>query len=86
MTTLASQVNGILHAKIKAIATREYLKANPKPGKRHKPYSLPGCVEIMTAMLGRIETADKAELESMAHYATTGEVFERSTKQLSHST
>jgi hypothetical protein len=80
MKTLKEQVNGILHAKIKAIAAREYAKANPEPRKKHKPYSLPACVDTMVDMLGRIETADDHELEGMAAYATTGEAGYLATK------
>lgn len=78
--SLRDQVNRILHAKVLTIARHEYAKANPQPGRKHKPYTLPSCAHDMVAMLGRIETATADELEAMAHYATTGEVFERATK------
>lgn len=78
--SLSTSVQHILNAKIRAIARHEYAKANPQPGRKHKPYTLPACAHEMVAMLGRIETATADELEAMAHYATTGEVFERATK------
>jgi hypothetical protein len=80
MNTLKEQVNAMLHGKIRAIARTEYAKANPLGAKRHRPYSLPACVDVMVEMLGRIDIATDMELEEMASYATTGEVFELSTK------
>jgi hypothetical protein len=78
--TLKQQVNAILHAKVNAIAKAEYAKANPIPGRRHKPYTLPACAYAMVEMLGRIEVATDEELESFAHFATTGEVAYITTK------
>jgi hypothetical protein len=82
MKTLQQQVNGILHAKVAAIAKDAFKKANPNPyAKKWKPYTLPQCAhDMVAAMLGRIDVATDAELEAMAHFATTGEVFERTTK------
>lgn len=76
---MKTQVSHILNAKIAAIARAEYAKANAQGAKRHHAYTLPQCAHEMVAMLGRIEAATADELEAMAHYATTGEVFERST-------
>jgi hypothetical protein len=83
MSTLKEQVNGILHAKVARIAKAEFAKANPRP-RAHKParpYTLPACVGVMVGMLGRIESATPAELEGFAHYATTGDVRERTCTQ-----
>lgn len=80
---MKTQVARILNAKVAAIARIEYAKANPPGMRRHHAYTLPQCAHDMVAMLGRIESATADELEAMAHYATTGEVFERSTKAAS---
>jgi hypothetical protein len=80
MNTLKEQVNAMLHGKIRAIARVEYAKANPLGAKRHRPYSLPACVDVMVKMLGRVENCSNADLEAIAHYATTGEVFELTIK------
>lgn len=80
---MKTQVSRILNSKIASISRTEYDRANPAGAKRHHAYSLPQCVHDMVAMLGRIESATAGELEAMAHYATTGEVFERSTKRAS---
>jgi len=80
---MKTQVARILNAKVAAIARIEYAKANPPGAKRHRTYTLPQCAHEMVGMLGRIEAATSDELEAMAHYATTGEVFERSTKATS---
>lgn len=83
MKSLRQHANFILHAKIKRLAEKEYIKANPsplKPGRSPKPYTLPACVDEMVKMLGRVEIATDEELEAMAFYATTGEVFELTTK------
>lgn len=79
MKSLKQQVCAILNNKIKAIAVREYEKANGGK-KRYIPYTLPACVDVMVSMLGRIEASTPDELEGFASYATTGEVFELSNK------
>jgi hypothetical protein len=84
ITSLKAQVSLILNAKIRRIALTAYIRANPVPpklGKLAKPYTLPLEVKVMTDMLGRIECASVDELESFAHFATTGAVRELATSR-----
>lgn len=83
--TTREQITFILNDKIKKICQCEYKKANPQPVKMHKltkTYSLPLCVNEMVKMIS--ECADQEtsseRLKDIYHFATSGEVFELSTR------
>jgi hypothetical protein len=84
MKNKRSQIVFILNDKIKKICQAEFKKVNPavRMHKATKPYCVPSvCVE-MVAMISECsdEKTSDIRLDEIYTFATTGEVFEVSTK------